>query len=148
MDDGIRENDGRRDRDRQGRVIVGVDGSLGSLGALRRAVAEARRLGRQRCASSGRRTPGSALCHWATRTWLTFASRSLVGFAGHEDDLLVVGAGAQGRWRHWWHGSVSGYCVRHARCPVLIVPLPEFARTMRRARLPRRPGGLDELLDA
>ncbi len=50
MDDGIRENDGRRDRDRQGRVIVGVDGSLGSLGALRRAVAEARRLGRQLCA--------------------------------------------------------------------------------------------------
>src|SRR6266487_6041316 len=85
-----------------------------------------------RCASSGRRTPGSAL----------------VGFAGHEDDLLVVGAGAQGRWRGWWHGSVSGYCVRHARCPVLTVPLPEFAQTMRRARLPRRPGGLDEPLDA
>jgi len=52
MNDGIRENDGRRgsDRDRQGRVIVGVDGSLGSLGALRRGVAEARRLGRQLCA--------------------------------------------------------------------------------------------------
>jgi hypothetical protein len=59
--------------------------------------------------------------------------RSLVDYARHEDDLLVVGAGGQSRWRCWWHGSVSGYCVRHARCPVLTVPLPEFARTMQRA---------------
>jgi hypothetical protein len=44
--------DGNRDgnRDRGGRVIVGVDGSLGSLGALRRAMAEARHRGAQLCA--------------------------------------------------------------------------------------------------
>jgi nucleotide-binding universal stress UspA family protein len=35
---------------RHGRVIVGVDGSLGSFGALRYAVAEARRRGAQLCA--------------------------------------------------------------------------------------------------
>src|SRR6266487_4797071 len=53
LDDTTRNDHGQRGDDgdrRQGRVIVGVDGSLGSLGALRRAVAEARRLGRQLCA--------------------------------------------------------------------------------------------------
>jgi nucleotide-binding universal stress UspA family protein len=53
VDDAIRNHQGRRGGDggrREGRVVVGVDGSLASLGALRRAVAEVRRLGRQLCA--------------------------------------------------------------------------------------------------
>jgi nucleotide-binding universal stress UspA family protein len=169
---------------RQGRVIVGVDGSLGSLGALRRAVAEARRLGRQLCAVRVVRPEhlrlglvslglvavddedvaalyqkinlayeealGGVPGDLTTRAVVMVGTpgQALVSYARHEDDLLVVGAGGQRRWRRWWHGSVSGYCVRHARCPVLTVPLPEFARRMQRARLPRRRTGPGELLDA
>jgi nucleotide-binding universal stress UspA family protein len=163
--------------DRGGRVIVGVDGSLGSLGALRRAVAEARQRGVQLCAVrvvSQELSWVGALCdhdlavlgqqlHDAFQDALGHvpgdletrrlvlvgaAGRALVDVADREGDLLVVGAGERGRLRRWWHRSVSGYCVRHARCPVLSVPLPEFARTMRRVRLPRRRVGLDDLLDA
>ncbi len=181
MEDAIGNDNRLRDdiECRQGRVIVGVDGSLASLGALRRAVDEARRRGTQLCAVRVVRQEhlqlGSVplqdedmahLCEQINAAYedalggvprdLTTRSvvivgtpgRSLVRYARHEDDLLVVGVGAQSRWRRWWDGSVSGYCVRHARCPVLTVPLSEFARTMRRARLPRRRGGLEELLDA
>jgi nucleotide-binding universal stress UspA family protein len=168
---------GNRDRDRGGRVIVGVDSSLGSLGALRQAVAEARQRGAQLCAVrvvSQELSWVGALCDddlavlhrqiqdafqdalgevpsdLETRSLVLVgaAGRALVDFTDREDDLLVVGAGERGRPRRWWHWSVSAYCVRHARCPVLSVPLPEFARTMRRVRLPRRRVGLDELLDA
>jgi nucleotide-binding universal stress UspA family protein len=39
-------------------------------------------------------------------------------------DALVIGAPT-----HIWHrvaGSVSGWLARHARCPVIVVPLPPF----------------------
>lgn len=74
--------------------------------------------------------------------------RELVGFARREEDLLVVGAGEHGRLRRWGARSVSAYCVRHARCPVLTVPLSAFAKRMRRARLRRGSLGPDELLNA
>ncbi|HZA17341.1 MAG TPA: universal stress protein [Pseudonocardiaceae bacterium] len=35
-------------------------------------------------------------------------------------DLLVIGHGH--RWRELLHRSVSWYCVRHASCPVLVIP--------------------------
>jgi nucleotide-binding universal stress UspA family protein len=187
VDDPTRNHQGRRDDDgdrREGRVVVGVDGSLGSLGALRRAVAEARRLGRQLCTVRVVRperlghglvslglvsvddqevaalyqqinlayeealggVPGDVKTH--SVVMVGTPGQALVSYARYEDDLLVVGAGGQRRWRRRWPGSVSGYCVRHARCPVLTVPLAEFARTMQRARLPRRRTGLEELLDA
>lgn len=37
-------------------------------------------------------------------------------------DYLVVGTGRSGRPKRSLLGSVSDYCVRHARCPVLVVP--------------------------
>ncbi|HEX8859447.1 MAG TPA: universal stress protein [Actinomycetes bacterium] len=181
VDDAIRHDNRLRDDSacREGRVIVGVDGSLGSLGALRRAVAEARRRDMQLCAVRVVRQEhlrlgpaplqeedvahlreqinaayedalGGMPGDLRTRSVVIVGTpgRSLVGYARHEDDLLVVGAGGRSRWRRWWNGSVSGYCVQHARCPVLTVPLSEFARTMRRVRLPRRRGGLKELLNA
>jgi nucleotide-binding universal stress UspA family protein len=169
----------RRDgnRDCTGRVIVGVDGSLGSLAALRRAVAEARQRGAQLCAVrvvSRDIAWIGALCdddlavlhqqiedafqdalgevpsdlERRSLAIVGAAGPALANFADREDDLLVVGASEKGRLRRWWHRSVNGYCVRHAHCPVLSVPLPEFARTMRRVRLPRHRVGLDELLDA
>ncbi len=37
-------------------------------------------------------------------------------------DYLVVGSGHKGQMRRILLGSVSEYCVRHASCPVLVVP--------------------------
>jgi nucleotide-binding universal stress UspA family protein len=51
----------------------------------------------------------------------------LVGAAGSEDDLLVVGAGRRGTLARVG-GRVSRYCVAHAVCPVFAVPPPEIAR--------------------
>lgn len=36
--------------------------------------------------------------------------------------LLVVGGHDHRRLRRFTHGSVSGYCIRHASCPVLLIP--------------------------
>lgn len=48
---------------------------------------------------------------------------ALVGMADKPGDLIVVGTGPGGRVvRHLVHGSVSRYCTRHARCPVVVVP--------------------------
>jgi nucleotide-binding universal stress UspA family protein len=162
-----------RGRDR-GRVIVGVDGSLASLGALRRAVAEARQRQMPLCAvrvvpevhawlgaapldeadlAAFERHITAAFADalggyppdLAIRTTVMVGSPgpALVSLAHHDDDLLVVGSGDHRRRRR----SVSGYCVRHARCPVLAVPLPALARAMRRLRLPRGRISLD-MLDA
>jgi nucleotide-binding universal stress UspA family protein len=161
---------------RHGRVIVGVDGSLDSLSALRRACDEAQRRGMPLCAVrvvapvqtwlgvvpldehdlAALHQPIStafvdalgeipADLEIRTAVIVGVPGPALVKFARRDDDLLVVGAGEQSRWRRW---SVSRYCVRHARCPVLSVPLPEFARRMRRLGLPRRHVSLDTLLDA
>ena len=55
----------------------------------------------------------------------------LVDFANQPDDLLVLGSGG-GNWlRNSLHGSVTRYCVVHARCPVLTVPPPELFAEMR-----------------
>jgi nucleotide-binding universal stress UspA family protein len=55
----------------------------------------------------------------------------LVDLAARPDDLLVVGCGG----RNWpstvFHGSVTRYCIAHARCPVLAVPPPELITDLR-----------------
>ena len=56
---------------------------------------------------------------------------SLVWIARRADDLLVVGCGGWGRLGFALHGSVSRYCLAHARCPVLAVPAPEMIRELR-----------------
>jgi nucleotide-binding universal stress UspA family protein len=48
-------------------------------------------------------------------------------------DLLVVGAG-----RRWPGGKVARACVRHAACPVVVVPPPAMARQARGRRTARR----------
>jgi len=40
----------------------------------------------------------------------------------NEDDLLVIGARGRGVLAALLLGSVASYCVRHAPCPVLVVP--------------------------
>lgn len=41
---------------------------------------------------------------------------------GDEVDLLVIGSRGQGAWGRLMTGSTGGYLVRHASCPVLILP--------------------------
>jgi len=47
---------------------------------------------------------------------------ALVGLATRPGDVLVVGRRAGHPVSRLAHGSVSRYCARHARCPVLVVP--------------------------
>jgi nucleotide-binding universal stress UspA family protein len=42
--------------------------------------------------------------------------------AGKELDLLIVGSRGYGPVGRLLHGSVSGYLVRHATCPLLVLP--------------------------
>jgi len=51
----------------------------------------------------------------------------LTGMAQRDGDLLVVGTRPGHSARHAVHGSVSGYCARHARCPVAVIPAPPGA---------------------
>jgi nucleotide-binding universal stress UspA family protein len=46
----------------------------------------------------------------------------LAGVSGADGDVLVVGRANGPSMRRLLHGSVSGYCREHARCPVVIVP--------------------------
>lgn len=149
-----------------GRVVVGVDDSLGSLEALRRAVDVARAT--QRCLEIVRVWKPSvcsyskvdfSITNWQiarreqhyldeaiaralgarpvdldvrthVRGWEGNAGRVLSFIASREDDLLVLGSSHR-RLLFWMRpSSVGRYCVRHVRCPLLVVPLPTLARTL------------------
>ncbi|MGF1431570.1 universal stress protein [Kitasatospora sp. LaBMicrA B282] len=142
------------EREWQRRVIVGVSGSLGSLAALHRGAEEARRTGAELVAVLVWAPQGALLgaCREAAVERLGGAmaeafplgladvplqglavrgeaGAALVALADGPDDVLIVGCGE----RHWWrrgHLSVSGYCVRHAGCPVLTVPRPQLQREL------------------
>jgi len=60
----------------------------------------------------------------------------LVDMACQPGDLLVVGCGRRSGLSRAVHGSVTRYCVAHARCPVLTVPPPELICDLR--SLPHR----------
>jgi len=57
--------------------------------------------------------------------------RTLVELADRPDDLLVVGYGGRSRLGCAVHGTVTRYCMAHARCPVLAVPPPELIKELR-----------------
>jgi nucleotide-binding universal stress UspA family protein len=46
----------------------------------------------------------------------------LTSMAARPGDLVVVGSGRTWTARGLVHGSVTAYCQRHARCPVVVVP--------------------------
>lgn len=48
---------------------------------------------------------------------------ALTSMARQPGDLLVVGSGRTWSARGLMHGSVTAYCERHARCPVVVVPV-------------------------
>ena len=47
---------------------------------------------------------------------------ALTATASHPGDVLVVGHRHALTARGAVHGSVTAYCLRHARCPVVVVP--------------------------
>ena len=150
-----------------GRIVVGVDGSDGSLPALRWAVDEARRRG----------ATVEAVLVWQSMTTVGFGEvpylpdeearivrvererldRAVAGVLAGGDryvngggdgdpgfvvesvvaegdaadvlcerseraDLLVVGLRGHGALYRLLQGSVSSTCVRHSRCPIVVVP--------------------------
>ncbi len=151
------------------RVVVGVSGSLSSLAALHRGVAEARRLQATLVPvlawappdgeTGYRRSPcPPMLKEWEraaarrldtafeqafggypeglrTRALLVRgeAGQALVAAADRPDDLLVLSTGRRGRLRRLFHGTVTRYCLAHARCTVLAVPPSELLATLERA---------------
>ncbi len=61
-----------------------------------------------------------------------YPGQVLVGFADRADDLLIVGT-CQHRWPRRVIGSpITRFCLRHAACPVLVVPPHELGRQSRR----------------
>ncbi len=56
----------------------------------------------------------------------------LVNTACNPSDLLVVGVARRSALTRVISGRVCHYCVTHARCPVLTVPPPDFARELGR----------------
>lgn len=140
------------------RVVVGVDGSAGSVEALRQGAQEAERHGAVLCpvyawappggeaADARYPAPPDVCAYWAReadgvladacrevfgtasygaravpRALRAPAGAALVACAGRDTDLLVLGAGRHGALYRLFHGSVSRYCLKHARCPVLVV---------------------------
>jgi nucleotide-binding universal stress UspA family protein len=52
----------------------------------------------------------------------------LAGIARLPGDVLVVGHERHVSARSILHGSVTSYCLRHAACPVVVVPVRELDR--------------------
>jgi nucleotide-binding universal stress UspA family protein len=136
------------------RVVVGIDGSQASYGALEWAAAEAARTGAilEAHASYGSDYlfVSSQEVEAAMRKVLDQAANHVAIFAPgvslrsftHEElpakilikaskgaDLLVVGSRGHGGFSGLLLGSVSQQCARHAHCPVVIVPLAEAAES-------------------
>ncbi|WP_369382822.1 universal stress protein [Streptomyces sp. cg36] len=140
------------------RVIVGVDGSQGSLAALRQAAREAARHGAELCPVMAWSPPGgearyavhpaaphqhrqweqdarrrlSAACDTAlgdidaevrvsSRVVRAGAGPTLVACSSRDTDMLVVGVGGHGMLHRLTHGSARRHCLKHSRCPVLVV---------------------------
>lgn len=145
----------------QGRVIVGVSGSVSSLAAVHRAVREARYRDAELVPvaawlpTDDPLRPLSELEHAARRRLDVIfeqafggypagvllrprvvraeAGAALVAAADRPDDLLVVGAGRPGRVARLRHGSVARYCHAHARCEVLVVPASDLLADLEHA---------------
>jgi len=136
------------------RVITGVSGSAGSLQALRYAAEMARSDGALLVPVlawtppggelADRRTPSPELRRaWKQAAWDRLWRAIDLGIGGppaelefrpvlselaaEPGDVLVIGAGRRGALRRLVSATVSRYCLRHARCPVIAVPPASLA---------------------
>lgn len=135
-------------------IVVGVDGSVGSVDALRWAIRQAQATGAQVRAVAAWQMPVSfdyeptfhdfgwkalaqknadaAVAEATTsRQPVTVTTKVVHGHPGtalvddsREADLLVVGSRGHGTAVGMLLGSVSLYCVHHATCPVVVVHAP------------------------
>jgi nucleotide-binding universal stress UspA family protein len=138
-------------QDRKQLIVVGVDGSAGSVEALRWALSEARSTGAEvrvvvawdmpatygyaptyddvDWAATARKAVDHAVNEATDGTPPTDLSVQVVqGHAANvlvdasrEADLLVVGSRGHGTAVGMLLGSVGHHCVQHARCPVVVV---------------------------
>ena len=140
---------------RSGRVVVGVDGTLAGLQALRWAVDEARRRNTELCAVRvwqlsgwwpGIEVPGWRLAAGDAAA-AEVAGAFLEALGGIPPDVSVHAVVAEGpvpstlmgyayrdddllvlgASRHRWRG-VGRTCLRMATCPVVVIPAPALAR--------------------
>ena len=148
------------------RVVVGIDGSLSGLAAIRSAVAEARRRElpllavRSRTSGIARIDTGAMTTAFLDalgtiprdinielRVSMLRIEDALCTAAADPRDLIVVGTSGKGLWHAFWAGSVLHSVTRRARCPVLAVPAPEMSRVVRGPRRWRGLGQWDPLRD-
>lgn len=135
-------------------VVVGVDGSTGSVAALEWAARYAEQVDAKLTAVIAWHPPASPGWSLDTSDWPQVAGECLQAVvepvekqhptvtierlveegptaqvllgAARTADLLVVGSRGHGAFAGMLLGSVSMHCVHHARCPVVVVP-PETA---------------------
>ena len=111
-------------------IVVGVDGSAVAEAARRWATAEAARRGRPLTVVATKPARGVSVpspnVHIRNLTVTPAPGRAVVD-ATEGAAMLVVGSPGTGRRALARLGPVGAYCVRHARCPVVIVPVPRAA---------------------
>ncbi|HEU5470796.1 MAG TPA: universal stress protein [Actinophytocola sp.] len=114
-------------------IVVGVDGSALAQTALRWASAEAARRGRPLTVVATKPGHGVAVpsqnVHIRHLTVTPAPDRAVID-ATDGAAMLVIGSPGAGRTARSRLDPAAAYCARHARCPVVIVPVP------------RRPGGV------
>ena len=132
-------------------VVVGVDGSPGSVEALRWALEQARVTGAEiralmawdlpttygyaptyddiDWAEAAQETLDQAVADVRQDPSVKLSTELIRGHAAnvlikasHDADLLVVGSRGHGTVTEMLVGSVSRHCVHHAACPVVVVP--------------------------
>ena len=133
-------------------IIVGTDGSPGSVAALRWALRHAQATGAEvRVVLAWEVTaPLGYVATFDDVDWADIARKAVEEATAHEPDvsvpistevvnnhpsgvlveaskdadLLVVGSRGRSRVLEMVLGSVSDHCTHHAHCPVVVVPLP------------------------
>ena len=104
-------------------IVVGIDGSAGSVRALEFALAEARLRGASVKAVEVWHVPAAVYSGGGLAPVVREGQPAdvLCAEAGGAK-LLVVGSRGLGGFRGLLLGSVGQQCAHHARCPVVIVP--------------------------
>ena len=96
----------------EGRIVVGVNGSIWSYAALHWAVEEA--------ATTGRSVETVTVGHTDAPSAALRPAEGLLETLNN-NDLLVLGNSGRGRIQDAFLGPVATECVLHAPCPITVV---------------------------